>query len=110
MHANLVWLLQEHVFKLCQKWSTILLLRNKNGKEKEWLWENWGGDNLEDTTYFSVLLGAEGLFLHILPEMFSIGIQQLNFISFVFWYILRKAFGNEAIFKQLKHTTEAEIK
>lgn len=80
-------------------------------KNKEYLWEIfWGGDNLEGITYFSVLLGAEGLFLHILPEMSSIVMQQLNFISFVFWYILRKAFSNEAISKQGKHAAEAEIK
>lgn len=79
-------------------------------KNKEYLCENWGGDNLEDTTYFSALLGAEGSFLHLIPEMSSIVIQQLNFISFVFWYILRKAFGNEAIFKEWKHAAEAEIK
>lgn len=52
-------------------------------KNKEHVCENCGGDN-QDTTYHSILLGAEGLFLHILPEMSSIVIQQLNFISFVF--------------------------
>lgn len=38
-------------------------------KNKECLWKDWGCENLEDITSLSTFLGAEGIILHILPEM-----------------------------------------